>query len=345
MARGRRQITVIDCHAAGDLSRVVVGGVLPPPGRTLADQARSLAARGDGLRRLLLSEPRGAPTMSADLIVPPVDRRADAGVIIMESMGYPPMSGSNAICAATVLLETGMVPITGPETALVLETPAGLIPVTAECAGGEVRAVRYESVPASVLRLGAAIDVPGIGRVAVDVVDGGVVYVVVGAEGLGLALAPEEAPELVALGRRIAAVAGRQLDIAGPRSIGQDPIAFVLFAAPVEHRARSSSVTRSAVYVAPATLCRSPTGTGTSARLALMAARGEIAAGHALENVSPLGTAFRGTLGDPTRVSGGPGAVRTTISGRAWITGVGQLIVAGDDPFPEGFALPPAAGC
>jgi proline racemase len=162
-------ISAVDAHACGEPGRVIVGGVLDVPGKTMFEKKNYLETHADDLRQRMLREPRGYPAANCNLILPPTDPRADAGFVIMEQVEYPPMSGSNIICVTTVLLETGMVPMREPVTELVLEAPAGLVRVRADVANGKVKAVTFENVPAFAVYLDAAIEVPTLGRVTVDV--------------------------------------------------------------------------------------------------------------------------------------------------------------------------------
>ena len=267
--RWDRTVTVIGCHVGGEDNHVIVGGVLPPPGATMFDKKRHLETHGDELRRWLLFEPRGKPTLCVNLLTPPTRPDCDAGLIIMESTDYPPMSGSNAICTVTVLLETGMLPMREPVTALTLDTPAGPVPVEARCRGGKVERVRFTNVPCFATHLGAIVDVEGLGPVAVDVAYGGAFFAIVDAPSLGFAVEPKEARDLVALGHRIAAAA-RQLPVRHPENPDIHGVTFTEFAMPFTG---PGTVSRNAVIVAPGRIDRSPCGTGTCARLAVLHAR------------------------------------------------------------------------
>ena len=208
--RARRTITVVGCHAGGEVGNVVVGGVLPPAGATVFEQMQSLRA-DDSLRRLLLREPRGSVAVHANLVVPPTRADCDAGFIVMEPTEYPPMSGSNTICVATVLLETGMVELREPATTLRLEAPGGVVEVTATCRDGRVESVELTNVPSFADRLDAAIEVEGIGTLTVDVAYGGMWYAIADAAALGFAIEPHEARDLSTAGERIRRAAREQL--------------------------------------------------------------------------------------------------------------------------------------
>jgi proline racemase len=332
-------IHCVDAHAEGEPSRVVLGGVLEVPGRTMLEKAHHLEREGDALRRLLLFEPRGSAPLSADLVLPATHPDADAGFIIMESCSYEGMSGTNTINTATVLLETGTLPMAEPVTEITLEAPAGLVHISADCAGGRCERVTFENVPSFATHLDAPITVEGLGELRVDVAYGGAFCAFVDAHALGYAIVPGEARALAELGERIRPAVVEQLEIAHPREPALGVLSFVVFTAPP----RAGGHTRNATVVAPGRLDRSATGTATSARLAVLAARGEIEDGDELVNESVISTHFVGRIVRRTRM-GDQDAIVPAISGRAWITGFHQLVVDPTDPFPEGFQLPDTWG-
>jgi proline racemase len=332
-------IHCVDAHAEGEPSRVVVGGVLDVPGETMLEKLRHLEREGDGLRRLLLFEPRGSAPLSADLVLPSARPEADAGFIIMESCSYEGMSGTNTINTATVLLETGVLAMDEPVTTITLEAPAGLVRISADCAGGRCDRVTFENVPSFATHLDAPLQVEGLGELRVDVAYGGAFCAFVDAGGLGYAIVPDEARELAELGERIRPAVVDQLEIAHPLEPALGVLSFVVFTAPP----RAGGQARNATVVAPGRLDRSATGTATSARLALLAARGEIEDGAEFVNESVISTRLVGRISARTRVRGLE-AIVPAISGRAWITGFHQLVVDPTDPFPEGFQLPDTWG-
>src|SRR4051812_41471085 len=209
--RARRTITVVGCHAGGEIGNVVTGGVLPPAGDTVYEQMETLRRDGDWLRRLLLREPRGSVACHANLVVPPTRAGCDAGFIIMEPTEYPAMSGSNTICTTTVLLETGMLEMREPETVLRLEAPGGVVEVTAACRAGRCESVELRNVACFADRLDAPLEVEGIGTLTVDVSYGGMWYAIADAAALGFAIEPHEARDLSLAGERIRAAAREQL--------------------------------------------------------------------------------------------------------------------------------------
>jgi proline racemase len=328
-------ITVVGCHAGGEVGNVVVGGVLPPPGTTVLEQMQALQREGDGLRRLLLREPRGSVACHANLVVPATRPDCDAGFIIMEPTEYPAMSGSNAICTTTVLLETGMIELREPETIVRLEAPGGVVEARASCRDGRCESVELTNVASFVDRLDAPLEVEGIGTVTVDVAYGGMWYAIADAQALGFALEPDEARDLSLTGERIRAAAREQVPCTHPENAAIAGVSIVQLAAPWQG---IDAVTRNAVVVAPGRLDRSATGTGLSARMAVLHARGLMGVGDEMTHASPLGSTFAGRIVAETRVGDRP-AIVPAIRGSAWITGVFQLYLDPDDPFPEGYVL------
>jgi proline racemase len=340
-------ITAVDLHACGEPGRVIVGGVRDVPGRTMFEKMKHLERHGDGLRRRMLREPRGFPAVCCNLVLPPTRPEADAGFVIMEQVEYPPMSGSNTICVATALLETGMVPMREPVTDLTLETPAGLVGVRAECANGKVTSVTFRNVPAFAAHVGRTIEVPTLGAVTVDVAWGGMFYVIADAAPFGLGLTPDEGRDIVRIGEMIKAAAREQLPVVHPENPEIAGVSISQLSgpptAPGAHRKNAVVVSSGTLdWSRPATwtgvIDRSPCGTGTCAKMAVLHARGELGLGQDFRHEGILGTIFTGRLIEETTV--GPyRAVVPTISGRAWITGFAQYVVDAEDPFPEGFTV------
>src|SRR3954463_6254373 len=332
--RTSRAITVVGCHAGGEVGNVVVGGVPPPPGATVFDKMLALEA-DDSLRRLLLREPRGSVATHANLIVPTAREDCAAGYVIMEPTEYPAMSGSNTICVATVLLETGMVKMHEPETILRLEAPAGVVEVRAACRDGKCESVELTNVPCFAAHLAAQLEVEGIGTITVDVAFGGMWYAIADAHELGFALEPAEARELSDTGELIRLAAREQLPCVHPENAEIAGVSIVQIAEPWRGVGQT---TKNAVVVAPGRLDRSATGTGLSARMAVLHARGEMQVGDTMTHASVLGTAFDGRIVAEATV-GENAAIVPAIRGSAWITGITQVLVDPSDPFPEGYLL------
>ena len=335
--RSAKAIQVIGAHAEGEVGRVIVGGVLPPPGDTVKAQRDWLQSEGDSLRRLLIREPRGGVFTHYNLIVPPKDPAADAGFIVMEPMDYPPMSGSNSICVATVLLETGMIAMSEPETNLTLETPGGLVTIRCACENGRVARVTTTNVPCFVEALEVAVTVEGLGTVTCDLCYGGAYFALVDAGSVGLQIVPERAREIVELGERIKAALRAERHPIHPLLGDIGGLTFVTFTEPIEER-DGIKQGRNATVISPGKIDRSPCGTASSARLAAHHARGELALGEPLVSRSILDTAFHMKVEEGTTVGKRP-AILPSISGRAWITGQHTYTLDPEDPFPEGYSL------
>ena len=333
--RTQRMITVVGCHAGGEIGNVIVGGVLPPPGETVFEQMQALQRDGDWLRRMLLREPRGSVAAHANLVVPATRADCDAGFIIMEPTEYPAMSGSNTICTTTVLLETGMVEMQEPETVLRLEAPGGVVEVRASCRDGRCESVEFTNVPCFADRLDAPLEVEGYGTLTVDVAYGGMWYAIADAHALGFEIEPQEARELALAGEAIRAAARQQLPCAHPEIPAIAGVSIVQIA---ETWQGVGAVTKNAVIVAPGRLDRSATGTGLSARMAVLHARGLMAPGERMSHSSAIGSCFAGRIVEETRV-GDRAAIVPAIRGSAWITGISQHFLDPADPFPEGYLL------
>jgi len=333
--RSRVMLSVVGCHAEGEVGDVIVGGFPPPSGSTMFERMKTMEREFDHVRRFLLCEPRGSVCRHANLLTPPLSPGCEYGVIIMEPTEYVPMSGSNLICTVTVLLETGAVAMNEPETVVMVDTPAGPVKATAECRDGRCRSVEFENVPSFVDRLEAMVEVPGIGTVAVDVAYGGMFYAIVDATKLGFGVEPSEARELAVAGERIRLAAREQLEVVHPENAGIRGVSIVQLTRPFEG---VGQVTRNTCIVAPGRSDRSPTGTGTCARLAVLHARGQMAVGESMIHESIIGSRFHGRIVSATSVGGKP-AIVPAIRGRAWITGFHTYLLDPDDPYPEGYLL------
>jgi proline racemase len=335
-----RMLNVVDCHAEGESGKVVVGGVGNVPGQTMFDKRVYLEENLDQLRELLLFEPRGAVWHNANIVMPSNHPEASLGYVILESTEYPAMSGSNTMCVATVLLETGMLPMTEPVTELLLESPAGLIRVHCECNDGKVIRAKLYNQPAFVYHQRKAIDVPALGQLVVDVAYGGMTYVLVDAADLGLHLHPDEGRALCELGQRIKVAAAEQVDVEHPTNPHFPGITQTAFTGPLfretDEQGDDMIRSRNAVVVSPGRIDRSPCGTGTSARLALLHARGDIEPGQLFRHESLIGSIFDSRVEELTQLGGHP-AVIPSISGRCWITSFNQLVLDPSDPFPHGY--------
>jgi trans-L-3-hydroxyproline dehydratase len=330
----RPVLTVVGCHAGGEIGNVVVAGVEPPAGTTIFEQMQALRA-DDSIRRLLLHEPRGSVAVHSNVILPATRPDCAFGYVIMEPTEYPAMSGSNTICVATVLLETGMVEMVEPVTTLRLEAPGGPIDITAGCRDGKVEWVELENVPCFADRLDAPLEVEGLGTLTVDVAYGGMWYAIADALALGFELVPAEARDLSRVGELIRAAARDQLPVVHPENDDFAGVSIVQIAEPWQGIGR---VSKNAVVVAPGRLDRSATGTGLSARIAALHARGRMHVGHSMTHASVIGSTFEGRIVREVDVAGRVGIV-PAVKGSAWITGVTRVVVDPTDPFPEGYLL------
>ena len=334
--RSRKIVHVVSCHAEGEVGDVIVGGVAPPPGETLWEQ-RTWIANDKTLRNFMLNEPRGGVFRHVNLLVPPINPEAQMGWIIMEPEDTPPMSGSNSICVATVLLDSGIIPMTEPVTKMTLEAPGGLVRVVAECENGKAKRITVRNLPSFVSELGIQLKVPELGLISVDTAFGGDSFIVVDAATLGFELIASEAKKLADLGVAITNLANQQLSFRHPTNEDWKHFSFCLFAGPIT-REGSHITTSHAVAIQPGKIDRSPTGTAVSARMALLHTRGEMQIGETFTARSIIDSEFHGRIAE-TMVLGDIQAIIPEITGSAWITGTHQYMLDPDDPWPEGYRL------
>ena len=333
--RTSKLLHIVSCHAEGEVGDVIVGGVVPPPGDTVWEQSRFIAS-DEKLRNFVLNEPRGGIFRHVNLLVPPKNPQAQMGWIIMEPADTPPMSGSNAICVATVLLDTGILPMQEPETRLTLEAPGGLVEITAACRNGKAERIRVQNLPSFADRLDAPLEVAGLGTLRVDTAYGGDSFVIVDAHALGFSITPDEARDLAEAGMRITRAANEQLGFHHPVQNWRH-ISFCQFAAPLTTEDGVASGVN-AVAIRPGKIDRSPCGTGCSARMAVLHARGVLKAGDRFIGRSIIGSRFDCQIAGETTIGTRPGII-PTIAGRAWITGTHQHMLDPADPWPEGYRL------
>lgn len=332
--RWQKTLTVVGAHAEGEVGNVITGGITDVPGASMFEKKEYLEREADGIRRMLLFEPRGGPCHAVNVVLPPTLPEADVGFVIMEATKYPAMSGSNTICVATVVLETGIRPMIEPETRLVMEAPAGLVETRCRCRDGKVEEVRFTNLPAFVLSSGHALEIDGIGTVHLDIGYGGIFFAIVEAGDLGFAVTADEAHAMAQAGLAIRDACNAQIEAVHPADKRIRGVTNVLFAGPLERR-QGRLRARNAVVCGNGRLDRSPCGTGTSARLALLHAKGLIGEGETLVHESPFGTYFSAEIVATTTI-GDRGAVISTIAGQAWITGIMHYGLDPTDPLPEG---------
>ncbi|HYV37778.1 MAG TPA: proline racemase family protein [Gemmataceae bacterium] len=342
-----RMLTAVDLHACGEPGRVITGGVLDVPGKTMFDKMKYFQKHHDDVRLRMLREPRGYPALCANVILPPTHSAADAGFIIMEQVEYPPMSGTNTICVATTLLETGMLPMKEPVTEFVLEAPAGLVGIRADCKDGKVTRVTFKNVPAFAVHLDVKVEVPKLGTATVDVAWGGMFYVIADAAQFGLQLVPDEGQDVTRISEMVKAATQEQYPVVHPENPEiTGPTIAQLSGPPTQPGAHCKNVvtvsTGKLDWNKPSTwrgvIDRSPCGTGTCAKMATLHAKGRLGLNQEFNHEGILGTLFMGKLIEETEI--GPyRAVVPTIGGTAWITGIAQYVVDPSDPFPDGFKV------
>lgn len=330
--RWTRTLQTVDVHCAGEIGRVITGGVLNIPGATMADKLHHLNHIDDSLRRFLCSEPRSAPTGSFCLLTPPCDPAADVGLIILQPDQAHAMSGSNAMCAATALIETGMIPMQEPETVITFDTAAGLVRAMADCAEGKVTRVSLDMPPSFVAKSGA-IQTENFGEIAYDLCFGGVFYALVDVDQISLRIAPEHARALASIG-----VALRNL-IAGIEAAPHPTIPALNGLAYVMFRAEDpDGALRTCTTLRPGRADRSPCGTGSNANMALRFAQGRAKPGDMITSRYIIGGEFTTELLSIAKI--GPfTATCNRVSGQCWIYGMTQIGLDPSDPFPQGFTL------
>lgn len=332
--RAARYFAAVDSHTEGMPTRVVTGGVGPVPGATMLERKLHFEQHMDDLRLMLMREPRGHGAMSGAILQPPTRPDADWGVLFIEVSGLLPMCGHGTIGVATVLVETGMVEVTEPETVIRLDVPAGLVEARVQVEHGRAKRVTIRNVPSFLHARDRTVEVPGLGTIAYDMAFGGNFYAITPAADAGLVVDPARNTELVEAGLKVMAAinaADRPVHPGDPRIHGCHHVVF-------HEPGRDGADAVAATSIHPGWLDRSPCGTGTSARMAQLHARGELALDTDFVNESVIGTRFTGRLLEETDVAGVP-AVIPQITGRAWITGMGQYLLDAEDPFPAGFAL------
>ena len=331
--RWNRTIQTVDVHCAGEIGRAITGGVLNIPGKTMAEKLHHLNTVDDSLRRWLCSEPRSAPAGSFCLLTPPCDPAADAGLIILQPDQAHAMSGSNAMCATTALLETGMIPMVEPESVVIFDTAAGLVKATATCEGGKVVKVTLDMPPSFVAEQDAVIETAEWGTLRYDLCFGGVFYALVNVDQIGLTIAPESARQLAMIGvdlrNRIAELEPAIL----PTTPALNGLAYVMF-----RSIKPDGALRTCTTLRPGRADRSPCGTGSNSNMATAHARGMVAPGDKITSRSIIGGEFVTEFVAETKI--GPYvATRNRVSGQCWIYGMSQIGLDPTDPFPLGFTL------
>jgi proline racemase len=334
----RHSIELINVHCEGEIGKVIVGGAAEMPGRTMLEKMSYINDTDDRLRRFVTLEPRAGVQMSVNLLLPATRSDADAGFIVLQADRAHPMSGSNCMCVVTALLESGRIPMLEPDTVVRLDTPAGLVVAHANCVAGRCESVSLDSVPAFVELLDARIETPRWGTVRADLAFGGVYYAIVDADQLGMELHPRNARCLAEAGMELKSLIAAQTTVSHPEHPSLNTVAYVMF-----RKRESATTVTTCTTLPPGRVDRSPCGTGSSANLAVMHARGELGVGGVQYSRSIIGGEFRTEILDVTTVGNRP-AVIPRIMGRAWIYGTESLRVDDADPFARGFALSDAWG-
>lgn len=330
--RSKLLFSAVDSHTEGMPTRVVTGGFAPIPGETMNDKRLYFQENLDHLRRLLMTEPRGHGAMSGSILMPPTRDDCDFGVLYIEVSGLLPMCGHGTIGTATVLVETGMVEVVEPVTTIRLDTPAGLVIARVAVSDGHADSVTIENVPSYTERLDAQVEVPGLGTVPYSLAFGGNFYAMVDLGDVGIEFDRKHKQDILQAGLKIMDAINESQPPKHPTIEGLDHVHHVEFIAP----GSTAEYSRHAMAIYPGWFDRSPCGTGTSARMAELYSRGELPLETDFINESFIGSQFTGRLIAETKV-GEYDAVIPTITGRAWVTGIGQYLLDPSDPFPEGF--------
>jgi len=331
--RWAKTVTLTEAHAEGEIGRVVTGGVIDLPGSTMLDKLRYLNETDDSLRRFLVFEPRGFAQMSTNLIFAPTRPDADVGFLVLQGDRAHAMSGSNCICLVTVLLETGMLPMTEPETIVRLDSAAGLVIARATCRDGKCERVSLDMPLSFAHGLDVTIEVPELGAVAIDIAFGGVFYALIDPAQFGLTIAPESAKRLIEIGLKTHRAIKTGMEIRHPESAGLNGLAYTMFVSE-----DPNGDLKGATVLPPGRFDRSPCGTGNAARAAVAAAKGLAKVGDRFDARSIIDSLFQVEIIERGTVGGLP-AIRPRITGRAWIYGIHQLGVDPTDPYPLGFKV------
>ena len=331
-----KTVHVVSAHAEGEVGDVIIEGVEPPPGKTLWEQSRWIA-KDQVLRNFVLNEPRGGVFRHVNLLVPPKNPKASAAFIIMEPEDTPPMSGSNSICVATVLLDRGLITMEEPVTNFFLEAPGGLVKVKALCKNGKAERIFVQNLPSFVYKLDTSLELEGYGSISADTAFGGDSFVIVDAKKLGFSIDPSEAAELARLGAKITDAATEQIGFRHPIITDWTHYSFCQFSR-IEDQSNDCISFKSAVSIKPGKIDRSPTGTALSAKMAVLEARGEMKIGQKIKAISIIGSSFEGKIIKKCNLNG-TSAIIPEISGRGWITGLHQHTLEPTDPWPEGYRL------
>lgn len=337
MKRTSRTINVVQAYAEGEIGWVVTSGIMNLLGENIIEKRRYLISERDDLRQFLLYEPRGSVHTSVNLLLPPTDpEEADIGLITIETVDYPPISGSNTICTVTVALETGIIEMMEPVTRVRIESPVGILQAVAQCQNGKCERVAVEGIECFIFDSDVALTLPNGLTISVDIVFSGAFFLVVNAEDVDVELCSESVTRIVEIGKEILIAGRKNLRVQHPIVPDYDTVGFVLFTTPFK---AGEEAVKGAVVIPPGRLDRSPCGTGTMSRLMALFAKGQLGVGDELVQESILGTRFKARVLQQTNIGGYPGII-ASIEGRAWITGHSVFTLDPSDPFPQGFEPP-----
>ncbi|MED4730577.1 proline racemase family protein [Aneurinibacillus migulanus] len=328
--------TTIDTHTGGNPTRTLISGLPKLIGETMSEKMLYMKKKYDWIRKLLMNEPRGHDVMSGALLTDPCHPEADIGVIYIETGGYLPMCGHDTIGVCTALVESGLIPIQEPITSLKLDTPAGLVEVDISIENGKAKEVSFCNIPAFLLKR-VSVDVEGIGRVDADIAYGGNFYAIIDAKSVGLDLVPGNASNIIETAINIRNTINEKTEIVHPQYPFIQGLTHVEFFTEPTHE---EADVKNTVIVPPGGIDRSPCGTGTSAKLAVLYANQEISIDEEFVHESIVGSLFRGHILETTDVEGVE-AVVTKITGSAWLMGMHRFFYNEEDPLKEGFLLIP----
>ncbi|MDO7188223.1 proline racemase family protein [Acinetobacter baumannii] len=331
--RWEKTIQLVDVHCEGEVGKVITGGVLNIPGKSMVEKVNYLNEVDDSLRRFVIQEPRGCLQISVNLLLPPTVPNADAAFAIFQADKTHPMSGSNCICVTTALLEMGIVKMQEPVTNVVLDTAAGLVTAKAQCKDGRCESVTLEMMPAFVEQLDAEIDVEPFGKIKFDIAFGGVYYALINVDQVNLTISPDNARKLATLGIELRKLINQQFNVQHPIYSDINEIAYVMFRNQLDEKTVQTCTT-----LPPGRVDRSPCGTGSSANLATLAKRGLVQPGNELISQSIIGGQFKVKYASNVQI-GDKSAIIPNITGRAWLYGIHQLGIDPTDPLSEGFMV------
>lgn len=330
----RKIIHTIDTHTCGEPTRSIVGGLMKIPGKTMEEKMEHMARENDWIRKFICYEPRGNEVMSGTIVTEPCNDTADVGVLYFEVGGWMPMCGHDTIGVGTALVEAGIVEVTEPLTKVTLDTPAGLIKLDIVVEGGRAKSVTFTNAPSLVLKRDVEINSTCYGKLKMDIAYGGNIYAIIPIESVNLTVDASKSAEIIAAGNSVKKDINKQVEVCHPLIPFENHVTHVEF----YEETNKKGIIRNAVVIPPGAIDRSPCGTGTSAKLSVLAAKGEIKRGESFIHESIIGSRFTCKYIDDEKV-GSFDAVVPEVTGSAWVTGMSTFILEPDDIFPEGFQL------